>query len=81
MSINQDYYDFVRLHKEFVLGVKSMAYQLKKSGKTPAFQKELERFNARIVDPMDAAWQRMGPFEQIAWNLEEKQKRGTACRK
>jgi len=76
----QDYLDFVRLHKEFVLGVKSMAYQRKKNGRTPFFEKEAERFQLRIVDPMDAAWRRMGPFDQIAWLGEEENKRGKKCK-
>ena len=52
---------FARVFKEWELGVQSMEYQKKKSGRIPA--SDLERFR-KLEDRMDEAFRALPPFEQ-----------------
>ena len=48
--------EFKAFWREFVIGTKSLNYHLRKGGRTPFYRKEADRFQEKIVDPMDAAW-------------------------
>ena len=50
---------FARVFKEWELGVQSMEYQKKKSGRIPA--SDLERFR-KLEDRMDEAFRALPPF-------------------
>lgn len=62
--------DFRRLWREFVIGTKSLSYQLNKNGSTPFFAKERDRFVEKIVNPMDAAWLRLQDHERSQLEFE-----------
>ena len=62
--------EFKALWREFVIGTKSLAYHLKKGGKTPFYAKERDRFMEKIVAPMDAAWLRLSAAEQSQAEFE-----------
>ena len=63
--------EFKSLWREFVLGTRSLIYHRQKGGRTPFYAKELERFNIKIVDPMNASWSRLTPSERAQFELEE----------
>ena len=63
--------EFKRLWREFVLGTRSLMYHRQKSGRTPFYAKELDRFNTKIVDPMNAAWIKLTDAERSQFELEE----------
>lgn len=60
--------DFRKIHKEWMLGVKSMVYQSKKGRIGPG---DLERFK-RLEQKMEDVWAQVPPFDKAVFLSEKR---------
>lgn len=63
--------NFLKIWREFVVGTNSLNYHLRK-GATPFYAKERERFIAKIVEPLDAAWRNLSEAERATFKERPK---------